>query len=243
MKPQIVYYRVSTKNQGVSGLGLDAQKSLVFGFLKKQPDYEFTEIESGKKDSRPVLQKALQKCEEVGGRLVIAKLDRLARSVYFVSGLLKSKVDFVCCDNPNATPLILHLLSAVAESEAEACSQRTKAALASKVQRERLVNPDFRLGPPPGCSGFSRNRESKEGKLSYAEIDLKRREGIKNRVENNPNLYRLESEFRHLLSLGLNQKQMTKVLNDKKIESLNGVTVWNETQVSRMVKKIKAKSL
>jgi DNA invertase Pin-like site-specific DNA recombinase len=88
-KPQIAYYRVSTVKQGKSGLGLEAQKNLVFGFLKEEPDYEFTDIETGSIDDRVELNKAIELSKELDGRLVIAKLDRLGRDVHFISGLIK----------------------------------------------------------------------------------------------------------------------------------------------------------
>lgn len=134
----IAYYRVSTKKQGQSGLGLEAQKAAVTDYLnggKWELVAEFTEIESGKRSDRPELAKALAMCRLRGATLVVAKLDRLARNVHFLSGLMQSKVAFVAADMPQATNFTVHVLAAVAEHEAQAISQRTKAALAAAKKR------------------------------------------------------------------------------------------------------------
>jgi DNA invertase Pin-like site-specific DNA recombinase len=136
----VAYYRVSTQKQGKSGLGLEAQQATVEGYC--QPVESFTEIETGKHCNRPELQLALAACRRLGAVLVIAKLDRLARNVHFVSGLMESGVEFVACDNPTANKLTIHLLAAMAEHEAEQISKRTKAALkAYKARGGVLGNP------------------------------------------------------------------------------------------------------
>src|SRR5215218_1388890 len=119
MDPYIAYYRVSTDRQGRSGLGLDAQRAAVAGYLAGRGALlaEYTEVESGKKNDRPQLAAALGECRRHRARLVIAKLDRLARNVYFISGLMESGVDFVAVDMPEANRLTLHILAAVAEHE------------------------------------------------------------------------------------------------------------------------------
>jgi DNA invertase Pin-like site-specific DNA recombinase len=127
----IAYYRVSTDRQGISGLGLDAQRADVLRHIGAgQLVNEYTEIESGKRHkNRPQLLAALAECRREKATLVIAELDRLGRNVAFISALLKSGADFVCCDNPHANRLMLHMLAAFAEHEREQISQRTKAAL------------------------------------------------------------------------------------------------------------------
>src|SRR5262249_55450711 len=130
----IAYYRVSTDRQGKSGLGLDAQRKAVVDYLdggKWTLLDEFTEIESGKRNDRPELEKALAACKKHRAKLVIAKLDRLSRNLAFIAVLMDRKVDFVCCDNPTATKFTIHILAAVAEHERDAISARTKAALAA----------------------------------------------------------------------------------------------------------------
>ena len=113
----VIYMRVSTLQQGRSGLGLAAQKEIVQRFLgNKVPIAEFVEVETGKHHkNRPQLQAALELCRKQKARLVIAKLDRLARNVAFISALMESEVDFVCCDNPHANRLMLHIMAAFAE--------------------------------------------------------------------------------------------------------------------------------
>jgi DNA invertase Pin-like site-specific DNA recombinase len=134
----VAYYRVSTDRQGKSGLGLDAQSKAVNDYLNGgdwELAAEFTEIESGKKSDRPELVKALAACKRYKATLVIARLDRLARNVHFISGLMETKVKFVACDMPEATPFMLHIYAAVAEQEVRAISARTKAALQAAKQR------------------------------------------------------------------------------------------------------------
>jgi DNA invertase Pin-like site-specific DNA recombinase len=135
----IAYYRVSTKRQGQSGLGLDAQKDAVMAYLNGGNwtlQEEFIEVESGRKvKNRPALQQAIAACRQYKATLVIAKLDRLARNVAFISNLMESKVAFVAVDNPHATRFTLHILAAVAEHEADIISQRTKVALAAAKAR------------------------------------------------------------------------------------------------------------
>jgi len=142
-KSIIGYYRVSTKRQGESGLGLEGQREALRRYETESGGrilQTYKEVESGKRhENRPELARAIAHARRSGATLVIAKLDRLARNVHFVSGLMESKVDFVCCDNPHANKFTIHILAAVAEKEAEDISQRTKAALAAyKARGSRL---------------------------------------------------------------------------------------------------------
>ena len=134
----IAYYRVSTAQQGKSGLGLEAQREAVRGYLnggKWELLNEFTEVESGKRSNRPQLQAALAMCKKRKATLVIAKLDRLARNLHFISGLMESKIDFVAADMPSANRMTVQIMAVFAEEEARAISARTKAALASAKAR------------------------------------------------------------------------------------------------------------
>ena len=141
--PLVAYYRVSTERQGQSGLGLDAQRSAVSAYAGERNLLdEFMEVESGRRDNRPQLAAALALCRQRKAVLVIAKLDRLARSVAFISNLMESGVEFVAVDMPQANRLTLHILAAVAEHEREMISQRTRAALAAaKARGTQLGNP------------------------------------------------------------------------------------------------------
>ena len=141
MKLFIIYYRVSTKKQEESGLGLEAQQTIVTRFLPEDATVvlTFTEIETGKKSSRPQLKVALQACKEHGATLIVAKLDRLARNVEFTSALMNSGIEFVACDCPYANRLTIHILAAVAEDEALRISSRTKGALAELKKQGALL--------------------------------------------------------------------------------------------------------
>jgi len=143
----ISYVRVSTARQGASGLGLEAQRTAVNAYIAGQGGKlleEYREIESGKKDDRPQLAAALVACRKSKAMLVIAKLDRLARRVSFISALMDGDVDFVACDFPQANRLTLHILAAVAEHERTMISERTKAALkAAKARGVKLGGPNI----------------------------------------------------------------------------------------------------
>jgi len=134
----IAYYRVSTQQQGHSGLGLEAQKAAVENYLnggKWTVLGEYTEVESGRKSDRPELAKAIAFSKRARATLVIAKLDRLARNVAFISTLMESGVQFIAVDMPQANKFTLHIMAAMAEHEAEAISTRTREAL--KAARAR----------------------------------------------------------------------------------------------------------
>ncbi len=133
----VSYLRVSTQRQGVSGLGLEAQRASVRAFLGPGDTVieEFVEIESGRKNDRPRLQMALELAREEGATLLIAKLDRLARNVAFIANLLEAGVEIAAVDLPQANRFVLHIMAAVGEQEAKAISERTKAALAAARER------------------------------------------------------------------------------------------------------------
>jgi len=134
----VAYYRVSTAKQGASGLGLDAQREAVRAFLSGGNgtlSAEFTEVESGKRNDRPELVKALQACRVYGAKLVIAKLDRLSRDAHFLLGLEKAGVDFVAADMPMANRLTVGIMAMVADEERRMISARTKVALAAAKAR------------------------------------------------------------------------------------------------------------
>jgi len=141
----VAYYRVSTDQQGASGLGLEAQRSAVKTYLDGGPwrlVAQHTEVESGKRADRPELAKALAACRKHKAKLIIAKLDRLSRNLAFIATLMDSGVEFVAVDNPHANKLTIHILAAVAQHEREAISERTKAALAAaKARGKKLGGP------------------------------------------------------------------------------------------------------
>jgi DNA invertase Pin-like site-specific DNA recombinase len=151
----IAYFRVSTSEQGRSGLGLDAQKQAVSVYAKSigaEIVGEYQDVESGKRSDRPQLQLALAHTKRCKGLLVIAKLDRLSRSVAFVSNLMEAGVHFVAVDNPQANELTIHILAAVAQAERKAIGERTRAALAAaRARGTRLGNPKIQVARSAAC--------------------------------------------------------------------------------------------
>ena len=142
MTKAVAYLRVSTDKQGKSGLGLEAQREAVARYVAANGvDLigEHIEVETGKGanalSKRPELVAALATAKREKAGLIIAKLDRLARNVHFISGLMETGVEFAVADMPNADRFQLHLFAALAEKEAEVISQRTKAALAAAKDR------------------------------------------------------------------------------------------------------------
>lgn len=133
----VSYLRVSTDRQGKSGLGLEAQRKAVADHVeaKGRIAAEFVEVESGKKNDRPQLARALSEAKRIGAVLLIAKLDRLARNVAFIANLLESGVEIAAADMPEANRFLLHVMAAVAEHEARMISDRTRAALAAAKAR------------------------------------------------------------------------------------------------------------
>ena len=145
----VSYLRVSTDRQGQSGLGLEAQRKAVLDFLNGgqwKLAEEFVEVESGKRNNRPQLAAALAACKRLKARLVVAKLDRLARNVAFISRLMESGIEFVAADMPFANKLTIHILAAVAEHEREAISARTKAARRCQGERREARRPKAKAG-------------------------------------------------------------------------------------------------
>ena len=136
----VAYYRVSTKRQGASGLGLDAQRESITRCVRDDVIVaEFTEVESGKRCNRPELAKAIEHCRLTGATLIVGKWDRLARDMAFTATLMRSDIELVAADNPHASRLTLHILAAVAEHEGEMISTRIREALqAAKARGVRL---------------------------------------------------------------------------------------------------------
>jgi len=143
----VAYYRVSTARQGRSGLGLEAQQKAVLDYLNGgswELIGEFTEAESGKRDNRPQFREALRLCKKTGATLIVARLNRLSRDLGFIVRLMESKVEFTCCDMPEASKFTLHIMAAMAEQERENISASTKAGLAAaKARGVVLGNPDI----------------------------------------------------------------------------------------------------
>lgn len=160
MSKYVGYYRVSTQAQGRSGLGLESQKNAVLSYLSSVRGTlaaEFSEVESGASRDRRELERALECCRTNRAVLVIARLDRLARNLYFISKLMESGVEFVAADMPAANKFTVQIIGAMAEYERDLISERTKSALsAAKARGVKLGNPSLR---DAARLGAIRNRE------------------------------------------------------------------------------------
>lgn len=218
----IAYHRVSTIRQGRSGLGLEAQQEAVRSYLNGgdwQLLAEVVEVESGTRSDRPKLAEALKLCRLHKATLVIAKLDRLARNVAFISSLMESGVEFVAVDFPQANRLTVHILAAVAEHEAKAISDRTKAALAAaKVRGVKLGN-----GKGVGAMMTDAHRE-KAAAVVKAKAD-----------ERASLLSDVLAEVRAAGATSL--REIATALNERGIPSARGGT-WSAVQVQRVIHRL-----
>lgn len=160
----VPYYRVSTKTQGDSGLGLKDQKESVLRFIGQDKIVqEFTEVESGRNTDRKELRNAIELCQETGATLVIARLDRLSRNASFTMALRDSDIDFVAVDMPEANTLTIGILAVVAQAEAERISSNTKNALGI-LKREGKI-----LGTPANLTQAGRDKSVKVRKQKAKE--------------------------------------------------------------------------
>lgn len=209
------YIRVSTDRQGRSGLGLEAQKAAIDAY-GRQTGAEivklYEEVESGKRTAnRPQLAAALAFAKKTKATLVIARLDRLARNVAFVSTIMDAGVDFVACDNPTATRLTLHILAAVAEHEGRMISERTKAALAAAKVR------GISLGSPKARTTIQAAREARSAK-ARAEAQ------------------NVAAIIRHIQSSGVKElAKIARVLEARGVKTPRGSTTWQAVQVGRVL--------
>ena len=214
----VSYLRVSTQKQGYSGLGLEAQKEIIKNYLHdKTPIAEFTEIESGRKTDRPKLKEALTQCRTTGATLIVAKLDRLARNVSFLSNLLESDVEIVFCDFPQANKMVLHILAAISQYEAELTAQRTKAALqAKKARGAKLGNPEHLMNKHKQAIASNKTNSEKAKK--------------------NPNNKRAVAFLKVMISQGKSLTEMTDILNSEGFVTAQGCKFVPAT-VRRLIKR------
>ncbi|MBV8522287.1 MAG: recombinase family protein [Acetobacteraceae bacterium] len=167
MKPIIAYYRVSTQQQGKSGLGIEAQKEAVARFIETEGYKlagEFVEIETGKGcdalDRRPQLAAALAKARKAKCPIIVAKLDRLSRDVHFISGLMAQRVPFIVAElGADADPFMLHIYAALAEKERALISERTRVALARKKAQDAALGNRTNLAEAR-TKGVESNRQA-----------------------------------------------------------------------------------
>jgi DNA invertase Pin-like site-specific DNA recombinase len=216
------YLRVSTKGQGDSGLGLEAQRAAVEGYARHNSARVlqwYTEVESGKLVDRPELARALAHTRRSKATLVVGKLDRLGRNVAFLSALMDSDVPFVACDNPHANRLTLHILAAVAEAEAKAISDRTKAALAAYKVRGGLLGAQN-----PKCPSLSPEASAKGRKRSAA---VRRKRALEAYADLVPVIEELRADGQSLAAIA-------KELNEQGHSTRRG-RPWNAAQVRRVL--------
>lgn len=165
----ISYLRVSTDKQGKAGLGIEAQRASITGYLNGgtwELLQEYVEVESGKTSDRPQLQEALKACKRTGAALVIAKLDRLSRDPDFLGTLMKSDIEFIACDMPDANKFMVRIMAALAEKEREMISERTKAALkAAKIRGVKLGKPE-NATPEGRAKGIALSLEKRQEKAN-----------------------------------------------------------------------------
>lgn len=203
----VAYLRVSTQKQGYSGLGLEAQKEIIQNYLKDiQPIAEYVEVESGRKTDkgRPQLRAALSHCRKDGATLIVAKLDRLVRNVSFLSSLLENDVEIIFCDFPQANKMVLHILAAISQYEAELIATRTRQALAAKKARGfTLGNPEHLMDKHNEAISNS-NRTNRE------------------KAKSNPNNKRAVAMLKILVERGYSLRQMSSTLNDEGFTTSRG---------------------
>jgi len=158
----VAYYRVSTAKQGKSGLGLEAQKETVRAFVEKEGELigEYVEVQSGRKDNREELWKAIRVAKNEGARIVIARLDRFSRKVSFISGIMDQGVSLVIAEMPHATEFQLHIFAALAQEERRLISERTKAALAQAKKRGVRLGTNGAVLAVSRKSHFEKTRET-----------------------------------------------------------------------------------
>jgi DNA invertase Pin-like site-specific DNA recombinase len=215
----VSYLRVSTRRQGESGLGLEAQRKAVLDWLnggRHTLVAEFVEVESGKKNDRPQLAAALAMCRLHNATLVIAKLDRLSRDACFLLNLQKGRVRFVAVDMPEANEMVVGIMAVVAQAERKAISARTKAALAAAKAK------GTRLGSPQNLKnrdvGSKRGHEAQSAAAAERVADLI------------PVIEQLRQEGHSSL------RQLASALNEKGIPAPRG-GLWNASGVMRVLRR------
>ena len=214
----IAYHRVSTASQGALGLGIEAQKNAVHKYVASVAGEllaEFEEVETGKGSNalakRPQLAAAMAACKKAGATLLIAKLDRLARNVHFISGLIESGVDFVAADMPQANKVMIQMHAVMAEWERDQISARTKAALAAAKARGVVL----------GATGPANLKRCLEARKSAADAGAQRVAGV----------------MRSLMARELSLRGIAAELNAMGVTTAKG-GAWSAVQVQRVISRL-----
>jgi DNA invertase Pin-like site-specific DNA recombinase len=220
----VTYLRVSTERQGRSGLGIEGQRSAVETYVAQTSANivrEFVEVESGRHDARPRLAEALAFARRSKATLLVAKLDRLSRSVKFIATVLDSGVEFAAADVPDANRLLLHVLAAVAEAEARATSNRTKDALQAAKERGTALGSHN-----PAVPTLSAHARAKGQKLG---ADANRRKAVEAYAD-------LQGYISELREQGLSLRAIAQRLNDDGHKTRSDCA-WSATQVQYVLRR------
>jgi DNA invertase Pin-like site-specific DNA recombinase len=223
----VAYYRVSTAAQGRSGLGLDAQRHAVAHYCQGHSSEilcEFVEVESGKKNDRPELAKALHHAKVTGSTLVVAKMDRLSRNAAFLLALRDSGARLLAADNPDVNDMTVGILAVVAEEERKAISERTRAAL--KAAKARGI----RLGNPHGAAALRR-----AAKGNNAALEAIRNAADRHAADLLPVIDQLRAEGRRSL------RQLAAALNQRHFRAPRGGE-WHATSVKNLLARLEPAS-
>lgn len=224
-QPIIAYYRVSTKQQGRSGLGLEGQKAALLTYAQQTGSpivAEYREVESGKRKDRPELAKAIAHARRAGAVLVVAKLDRLARNAAFLLTLRDSGLPLVFCDMPFANSLTIGIMAVVAQEEARMISERTKAALQAAKAR------GVRLGSARKGHWEGREKARREGGVKGSKAGAKAVWAAAQTAYND-----LLPTIRELRENGATLREVAAHLNTQGHTTRHG-KAWNPSQVSRV---------
>ena len=219
----ISYLRVSTDRQGKSGLGLEAQRKQVSDFIASNGgslDGEYIEVESGKNNERAELGKAIRQSQLTGSKLVIAKLDRLSRSLHYITSLAESKIDFIVCDLPGCDQFTINLYGALAQREREMISQRTKSALQAAKARGLV------LGNPKNLNDVA----AAKGRIIGVEVRKGKADDFAGKVT--PMITEYQEQ-------GLSLNQIAKTLNEKGVLTARGKAGgWTPTAVKNALARV-----
>ena len=219
----VAYLRDSTQKQGYSRLGLEAQREIIHNYLHDTaPISEYVEAKSGRNSDRPTLKEALSQCRKERTTLIVPKHDRLARSVSFLSSLLESDVEIVFCDFPQANKMVLHIISAISQYEAELIAARTKASLhAKKARGYKLGNPEHLL---------DKHEEAIRNSIRTS----------KAKADSNPNNKRAIAMLRTLVKEEHTLQEMADTPNNEGLVSSKGCA-FSKSTVYKLIKRYKLK--
>lgn len=220
----VALYRVSTAEQGHSGLGLEAQQASVRAFVAREGwtlVAEHQDIASGKDDRRPGFQAALTRCRQLGAVLVAARLDRITRRAHTLSGLLEEGISIRAADMPGADDLMMRVYAAMAQKERELISERTRAALAAARARGAVLGGDRGWRPPvPPCAAAAAEARQEEATRTA---------------------HRLAMEVEVLQAEGITTHQgIARALTERAVPAPRGGHVWTHTTVARIIERLRA---